>query len=158
MWKSLPWCLLVIVLAAGCAARVAPPQNGGAQDRVRRLLQISDAGSLTKPVVDSVIRPARAYMVKVPESFWTDFERRVDRNEAVERLIPVYQARFTPQEVEQLIAFYESPIGRRMVGVQADLNKDVAKALEEWRQQLNLRLGTELNAWASKNQPGAARR
>jgi uncharacterized protein len=56
----------------------------------------------------------------------------------VDSLAPIYARRFSKAELEQLVAFYESPVGRHIVGEQGEIVQE--------SQALGVRWGTRLGA------------
>jgi hypothetical protein len=56
----------------------------------------------------------------------------------VDSLAPVYAARFSKAELDQLLAFYESPVGRHVAAEQP--------AIAQESQQLGLRWGARMGA------------
>ena len=75
---------------------------------------------------------------------WDDFMAEFDINEFIEMIIPIYEKHFTHEEIKQLIAFYESPIGKKMIKVQPQLMMDSMTAGEEWGKKLIKRVKEKL--------------
>jgi hypothetical protein len=46
--------------------------------------------------------------------------------------VSIYDKYFTADDIHQLVQFYESPIGRKMVDKQADITKDVFAGSMQW--------------------------
>ena len=51
-------------------------------------------------------------------------------------IIPIYEKHFTHEELKQLIAFYESPIGKKLIKVQPQIMMESMAAGEEWGKKL----------------------
>ena len=62
------------------------------------------------------------------------------------RLVATYAKVLTHDEVKQLLAFYETPLGKRMIEVMPALQQASAQAGGEWAQQLVPQLQAELLA------------
>ncbi len=56
----------------------------------------------------------------------------LDRGSFQAMLIPIYAQFYTLEEVQELLAFYRSPIGRKTVEVLPALGRDSAQAGERW--------------------------
>ncbi len=53
---------------------------------------------------------------KVESDVWDDMEResaKVSLNDLTEMLVPVYSQDLTPEDLEELIKFYETPVGNK---------------------------------------------
>ena len=62
------------------------------------------------------------------------------------RLVATYAKVLTHDEVKQLLAFYATPLGKRMIEVMPALQQAGAEAGQAWAQQLIPQLQTELMA------------
>jgi hypothetical protein len=62
------------------------------------------------------------------------------------RLVATYATVLTHDEVKQLLAFYDTPLGKRMIEVMPTLQQAGAQTGGEWAQQLIPQLQTELLA------------
>ncbi|MDQ8024068.1 MAG: DUF2059 domain-containing protein [Moraxellaceae bacterium] len=62
------------------------------------------------------------------------------------RLVPVYAARFSHGEIRQLLAFYDSPIGRKQVSEMPVMMREVNEASRLWAQSLEPKLRARLQA------------
>jgi hypothetical protein len=54
----------------------------------------------------------------------------------IERQVPIYQQRFSHAEIKELLAFYTSPIGHKMVAESGALTRDAVGASQEWAREL----------------------
>ncbi len=51
----------------------------------------------------------------VPASYWNNFLDEKSMKELSEKMIPIYQRHFTAEEIDGLLKFYRSPLGRKVV-------------------------------------------
>jgi hypothetical protein len=128
--------LTVMLLAAACAGargqEAAAAGQAGAEKRqdIRRLLQLNGSGEASVQVFEQLLpnmtemframldplpaqKRERAVRILVEEGRKTFTAERM-----VEELTPIYDRYLTAEEVKSLIAFYESPAGRKLVAVQ----------------------------------------
>lgn len=59
-----------------------------------------------------------------------EFEKRKAEISAI--LARVYAEKFSEAELKEIIAFYESPTGKKFVGATADIGKQTMGRLQEW--------------------------
>ncbi len=71
----------------------------------------------TSQIIDKIIGAYRKLMPNVPEQVWQEITPQVKKDfgpdKLAEFLTPVYAERFAPDEIRQLVAFFESPVGRK---------------------------------------------
>ena len=60
------------------------------------------------------------------------------------RIAATYAKVLTPEDVKGMIAFYETPLGRRMIEVMPQLQQSGAQAGQEWAQSLLPQLQAEM--------------
>ena len=153
--------LLLLALAIVCSTSLAGAQNSTAQQPasgaattgdsgsinpqkaadIRRLLQVTGAGGLAmqmmhgmetdlKPTIESALPPGE-YRSKLVDLFLEKFESKVNSDGFVALLLPIYDRHFSDEEIKQLVAFYETPIGKKAV---SELPKVVAESQQVGRQ------------------------
>lgn len=134
-----------VVLASPAAADSAPSKDAlrdhaELRSDIRRLLVLTGAGELGEQMMANMIAQFRTTMPSVPSAFWDEFQGEVDADEIVELVVPIYARHFTHEDVQALIAFYESPIGRKFVEAQPQILQESMAVGERWGQQLAQRV------------------
>jgi uncharacterized protein len=106
----------------------------------KRLVQASGAEAIILKSIELTLPAKRAQNPTINPEFWDRFttKARAEIGVLVDSLAPIYARRFSKAELEQLVAFYESPVGRHIVADQADIVQE--------SQQLGVRWGTRLGA------------
>ncbi|WP_225578279.1 DUF2059 domain-containing protein [Rhodanobacter sp. 7MK24] len=51
----------------------------------------------------------------VPASYWDGFVDEASVNDLMGRMVPIYQAHFTAEDIAGLLKFYQSPLGQKVV-------------------------------------------
>jgi hypothetical protein len=71
----------------------------------------------TSHVIDQIIDAYRKAMPNVPNQVWQEITPQLKKDfgpdKMAEFLTPVYASRFTQAEIRQLVAFFQSPVGRK---------------------------------------------
>ncbi len=122
----------------------APPGNAAPDAErlqiARRLVQASGAEALILKSIELTLPAQRAQNPTVPPEFWDRFiaRARADIGLLVDSLAPVYATRFSKSELAQLVAFYDSPVGRHVAVEQP--------AIAQESQQLGFRWGARVGA------------
>lgn len=75
--------------------------------------------------------PARADTV-VSNAVETYIREQASHDSVIDLLVPVYSRYFTKSDVEGLIAFYKSPLGRKLATVTPAISFESTKAGQQW--------------------------
>jgi len=89
----------------------------------------------------------RAANPQIPAAFWDAFlaHARRDMPQLVDSLIPVYAAHYTRAELEELVRFYESPLGKRVAVVQPLITQESIAAGQRWGAAIGQFVGDSLS-------------
>jgi hypothetical protein len=106
----------------------------------KRVVQASGAEAIILKSIELTLPAQRAQNPTINPEFWDRFttKARAEIGVLVDSLAPIYARRFSKAELEQLVAFYESPVGRHIMADQGDIVQE--------SQQLGVRWGTRLGA------------
>ncbi len=140
-------CVLAAAVLSAATARAqqetVAPEKAAA---IRQLLELTRASELMVTSIETTLSAQKAASPQVPEEFWEAFTARL-RSEVdrfVELLIPLYAEHFTLEQVQQLIEFYQTPLGRHLVTVQPQLARESMLAGQQWGAQLGMEVAAEL--------------
>jgi len=135
--------ILVCVFVAG-GAELREVDSLAKRADIRRMMELSGAGKLGVQVMNQMIAAFKQSMPGLPDKFWKDFMAEVDPNELVEIVIPSYDKYFTHNEIKELIKFYESPVGKKLTGVQPHILQECMTAGQEWGRKLGEKVAKKL--------------
>jgi hypothetical protein len=126
-----------------------------AQDATDRAARVTAAREFLKSsgAVDAMVAGMRANlpaqrqaMPQVPAEFWTRFETRMVKDAPAlgDSIAFLYAQEFSVPELKQLTAFFNSPIGRRLVAVQPSLIAESSAVGQRWGARLGEEIAKEL--------------
>ena len=143
---------LTLGAPAPVAAQRAAPVDPATAATVRRLLELTGAAKLALQSMEQMMPSQRAANPQVPAAFWDAFlaHARRDVPQLVDSLIPVYAAHFTKAELDQLVRFYESPLGRRLSAAQPLITQESMQAGQRWGARIGGEVGDSLARAAAK--------
>lgn len=143
-------------LSAQSAPAKAPPQTsqqGSSQKQeidpakkadILKMLKLTGASEMGRQALNQMIGLQKQQNPDVPQKFWDEFMLEVDMNELVERTIPSYDKHFTHADIKEMIKFFESPIGKKMVAIQPLVMRDSALEGQKWGMNLASRMAQKL--------------
>lgn len=82
---------------------------------IRHLMEMTGMSQLGAQISDQLMTSFKAAFPKVPEGVWKEVKGELKPEELVAQLVPVYDRHFTQDEIKGLIAFYETPLGKKLV-------------------------------------------
>ena len=100
------------------------------------------------PPRTSTRRLQRAANPAIPAVFWDAFVARVRSGigEFVDSLVPIYAAHFSQAELDGLLKFYGTPLGRRLSEVQPLIMQESMLAGQRWGSTIGRQVAESLMA------------
>ncbi len=144
--------LIVFPLLAQKSGKTDIPQEKSAKLKdIRKLMDITGSGNLGMQVMANMIESYKKMLPNVPPSFWDSFLKEVDSDSLVELIIPIYDKYLTHDEIKDIIKFYESPSGRKLVKVLPMITNESMEAGSKWGKEIGNRLIERLQNEANTN-------
>ncbi len=137
-------------------------QTGATVSEIKTLLRLNGsdniASSLGRVIGKGVLAELRRANPALPEradalvsdTVETYIREQSSHGEVIDLLVPIYAKYLTKSDVEGLIAFYRSPVGRKLATVTPAISSDSTLAGQQWATSiaggLQLRLGEVLRS------------
>lgn len=138
---------LLIILLAVFHSGVFAQSSGAASDeaykaKVTRMIEVSGANKTFEAIIPQLTGMFKAQYSSIPDKVWDALETTLTSSfpELLEALIPVYQKYYTLSDLDELIKFYESPIGQKSVNANAQMMGDILTISQEWGQSLSKKI------------------
>ena len=138
---------LVVALIAPCGSGLCQSNpSTELKEDIRKLMEVTGAGNLAVQMMNQMIGPMREVNPNAPEEFWTRFMAKVDTEELIELIVPIYAKYFTHDEIKQLLAFYRTPLGQKVIATLPAVMQESMVAGAKWGEQLGQQVVDELKA------------
>ena len=138
------------------AAQTAPAIDPAFEQDIRKMLQVTNAlkmgEQMTTTMMQQLSQSMRQANPNIPPRMLeiaSEVARELFTKEfpsLTPKLVATYAKVLTHDEVKQLLAFYATPLGKRMIEMAPALQQAGAQAGQEWAQQLVPQLQAELMA------------
>jgi hypothetical protein len=144
--------VLVVLPSCSSAAQQSPPPSpqqieDAAKERdIRKLLQLNGTMEVANQVRIRFVHDAKEVYATVPQTAIEDFGNRIKPEDFYALMMPIYARHFSHEEINQLIVFYESPIGRKLIASLPQMNLEAQDATSQWTRELTQKLLQELRA------------
>lgn len=141
-----------MMLAVGMAgqALAAPPST----QQVRKLFEVMHLGQMFGQMNAQMSGMMGRAMPCVPASYWANFIDAKSIDELLSRMVPVYQSHFTDQDVAGLLAFYQSPLGQKVITQMPITMAEGMKIGQQWGRQRAQQMVGELQQKGTLNAEG----
>lgn len=124
---------IILLLALVSCSCIIFAQSAAKKAKIEEFLLVTGSKEMGMQAMEDIIAMYRDGYSTVPEKFWNSFlQEAKSSDDFIEMLIPIYDKYYTEEDLEQLIAFYKSPIGKKMVAQQSDLMKESMQVGQVW--------------------------
>ena len=101
-----------------------------------RLLRMTGAAKGAAQALDLMLPSLKDSMPQVPEPVWREFRSEVREDDMIELTCQIWDKHFTHQEVRDLIRFYESPTGQKIIRETPAIQQESLLAGQKWGNQI----------------------
>lgn len=140
--KRVNFPIISIVAVIGFLVMLLPSEGMAAQmtaeqENIKRLLALSHVDLVVKDIITQTMKKLEFSFPQVPPEEIQHFIEQVDTDQAVEGiLVPIYEKHFSPSEIEELVTFYESPVGKKLMALQPQIMQETIDAIKPWGDRL----------------------
>jgi hypothetical protein len=125
--------LTSLAQSASSQSPAAPAEDKDAKRaEIRQLIELTGAAKVSADVMQQIIGPIRNGFPEVPPEFWDNFTKEIRAEELVDLVVPLYDRYYTRQEIHELTAFYQSPVGQKTVRVLPKLSAEAISIGQDW--------------------------
>lgn len=145
--------LFVVLLfpISGVAQTPAPAPPAASREQVITLMELQGSKALMGQMVEQMLATQVEGMKKlrpdIPADFWNEFTAEMRRQlrveELLDQMVPIYQRHFSRDDLEQLIAFYRSPVGRKFFSELPLIQREAMQVGQQWGAAIGQRIGEE---------------
>ncbi len=87
---------------------------------------------MAQMMMDRMLLSLKGSSPEVPEAYWTRFREKMKADDLVELLLPIYDRYYTQEDLDGLTAFYESPLGRKVLATLPQVTQESMTVGEAW--------------------------
>jgi uncharacterized protein len=128
----------------GPAARVSPSKD----KEIRRLLKLTESSKVGQQVMSQMFAMFKRSATEVPDSVWEELNKEfsddLSSGAFLDRVVPVYSAHFSEQDIKGLIAFYESPLGKKTISKMPQVVSEMMMVGQQWGEDMLKKLRERL--------------
>ncbi|RZJ33681.1 MAG: DUF2059 domain-containing protein [Flavobacterium sp.] len=122
---------LILSLALLFIAQLGMAQDDAFKKDVLKVIEMSGSGSQMKLAKDQILK-------MIPQekqaAFLVEFDATLPS--FYDKIAQVYMETYTKEDIKAMIAFYETPVGKKMTAKSSEIAEKSQKAAQEWGQGL----------------------
>jgi uncharacterized protein len=138
--------LLALALVVPVGGAVAQQPSPGAILVAKELITVKGAAAIYEPIIIGVIEQTRTVLLRTNPMLSKDLTEVATKlraeytprsTELLDDAAKLYASRFTEQELKEALAFYKSPLGRKMVAQEPLILDQSMKNAQAWANRLS---------------------
>jgi len=137
--KKLMASLLLAGLLQGAFA-----QTTAKDKKIKELLELTGAGKLGVQMAQQLFSTFQAQYPDVPAAFWEKMQAEISAEGIIDLTLPIYGKYYSEEELNQLLKFYKTPLGQKVISVTPQIVQESMQAGRIWGQQLAEKIINEL--------------
>jgi|JI10StandDraft_1071094.scaffolds.fasta_scaffold00359_3 N-glycosylase/DNA lyase len=138
MKKIIALLICISVLQSGFS------QKDSKEEKIKELLELTGSGKIGLQVFENIVNDFQKSFKSVPEEFWVKFKAEAKAEDFVNMIMPVYAKYYTETEINQLLEFYKSPIGKKVISTMPQLMQESMQIGQEWGEKLAEKIYNQL--------------
>ena len=137
---------VVIALVAFTAGAAAQQTSIAAVQTAKEIVSITGATALFNPLIAGVVEQAKNLFLQQNPGLAKDLNEiatkmRADLaprfTELTDEVAKLYAAHFSEAELKQVLAFYKSPVGMKLIAEQPKVGEESLKFAQDWANKLS---------------------
>ncbi|MCL2831780.1 MAG: DUF2059 domain-containing protein [Treponema sp.] len=109
-----------------------------------KLLELMDVKSQAGQTLDLMLPSFIQLLPDVPAVYWNTLKDKLNLDSFMDIYVPIYDKYFTQDDIKQLIEFYESPIGKKLIEQTPSIINESYAGGQAWGQQIGEEIVNEL--------------
>tara|TARA_R110002050_G_scaffold191297_1_gene326046 strand:+ start:916 stop:1362 length:447 start_codon:yes stop_codon:yes gene_type:complete len=109
------------------------------EQTLKKMFKLSGTEQSYQAAVQQMISLFKEQYTEVDPAIWDEFQKsfaKTSLNDLTEMLVPVYAKHLTKKDLEELIKFYESPIGKKFAKSTPLITQESMQVGQEWGRKI----------------------
>lgn len=98
------------------------------ETKARELIKVTGADKLALAGMQQFIEQSKQSNPNISHEFWDEFAKEVTSDRIIEMYVPLYTKYYTESDLDELIKFYKTPIGQKVLKVTPAIAKESMEA------------------------------
>ena len=112
--------------------------------KIAELLETMGSTQAMKTSFEYMINYYKQNNPQISSEYWDNASKHVDYDELVQKLIPIYSKHFTEQEIVDLLKFYNTSTGKKMIEKTPTILEESMEIGRKWGIELAQKIEKEI--------------
>lgn len=135
--------MCIAMLSLQPTGAYAQKTNNQYKETLYKMLDKSGGLESVRLMVPQLVNMMKQQAASQPDSFWEDFTKRWTKqfiDKMMEGITPIYQKHLTLKDLENILAFYNTPVGKKLSASTPVMGKEAMRI----GQQLGMEIGRQM--------------
>lgn len=150
MKRPLFICLLFLIPFLSPAQKAEPSQqtkvSESKQKKIKLLMETTGSAKLSLQMMSSLVQSMKIRYPNVDNAFWEEFLKESKTEDLMGLMLPVYDKYLTEPDIDALLVFYNSPVGKKFISSMPFILKESMEIGESWGRQVGEKVMNKLKA------------
>jgi hypothetical protein len=137
--------ITIVVALLGMVVMNTAIASQATEKSIRELMSLTGSGDLGMQIMNNMVVSLKQIKPEIPDSFWEGIVKEVNA------IIPVYQKYYSEEDLREVIEFYRTPAGQRLIQVQPHVFQESWQVGQEWGRQVAERVLEKSKAYENKS-------
>ena len=132
--KAVSFCVLLSWIAFPALSQSAS-QDDSYRETLKVMFTQSGQSETFSNAIDQILEMYKQQFPDIDQTFLAEFREEFSRtslDDLVDRLVPVYQSYLTQEDLKQIIAFYNTPVGKKFAANTPALTSESMQVGQQW--------------------------
>ncbi len=137
--------MFLLSLSIGASAQ----DNASYKQTLKKMMEVSGSMNTYKSVVNQMITMFKEQQPKVPTALWEEMGLEMNKvavDDLIDMTMPVYQKHLTESDLHALIAFYETPAGKKFAEKTPVITQECMQVGQVWGKKIGESVMQKLKA------------
>ena len=142
MKKGLLFLAAFVLLTFGAHA-----QSAEFKASVRKLMAVSGSDATLKMIPEQILSMIEQQAPALPESVKAEIQAMFSEEallSLMDRMVPIYAKYYTQQDMDDLIAFYDTPLGKKLSTVQPQITLESMSVAQQWAAEIGQKVASKI--------------
>ena len=125
----------------------AQAQSAEFKASVRKLMAVSGSDATLKMIPEQILSMIEQQAPALPESVKVEIQAMFSEEallSLMDRMVPIYAKYYTQQDMDDLIAFYDTPLGKKLSTVQPQITLESMSVAQQWAAEIGQKVASKI--------------
>lgn len=131
MKKSLILILLTFIFGISFGQTLTSKQK-----KIKEVLELTGSGKIGEQMAHSLFIEYANMYPEVPAVFWENVKSKIKADDLIALIIPIYEKHYTEGDLDEMIRFYKTTTGQKIISTLPLIMEESMKVGEKWGEKI----------------------